>query len=70
MKMARTLSGGNAHELALWCGGRVVVQHDALDHDSTTLGLNVPTNDGVQRAQIGDTVIRNRDGSFQIHKQE
>lgn len=68
MVEARTLKEGNADELAEWCGGLPVVQHDALDHSKTTAGLNVPTADGVKRAQVGDTVIREHDGSFRIQK--
>lgn len=52
-----------------WCVGRVVAQHDALDDSLITPGLNVLVWDGsVQRAQIGDTLIRQIDGSFRIEK--
>jgi hypothetical protein len=67
---ARTLTVRNADELAEWCGGRRVVQENALDSSVTTPGLNVPTNNGVQRAQVGDTIIHNHDGSFDIQKRE
>jgi hypothetical protein len=67
---AKTLTEDNAQEVAQWCGGRAVIQHDALDHDVTTPGVNVPVGDSVQRAQVGDMVIRNDDGSFQIFKKE
>ena len=59
----------NAEEVADWCGGRSVVQHDALDHEATITGVNVPTRDNVQRASVGDMVIRNHDGSFSILKE-
>jgi hypothetical protein len=66
----RIVTGSNTAEIAAWCGGRQVVQHDALDHDKITYGINVPVGDEVERASEGDMVIRNHDGSFRIHKQE
>lgn len=65
---AKTLTQVNAEQIAEWCGGRAVVQHDALDHDRTTPGVNVPVGEEVQRAQVGDMVIRKHDGSFRIAK--
>lgn len=62
------LTQHNAELIATWCGGRAVVQHDALDHDRTTPGVNVPVYGGVERAQVGDTVIQENDGSFRISK--
>lgn len=67
---ARILTRDNAEFIAHWCGGRAVIQEDALDSSLTTPGVNVPTADGVQRAQVGDMVIRNHDGSYRIHKHE
>lgn len=63
---ARQLTRNNAQELADWCGGKVVTQHNAVDHDLTTPGVNVPTPEGVQRAQVGDTIIRYVDNTFHI----
>lgn len=65
---AKTLTQNNALELAAWCQGRAVVEHDALDHSKTSPGINVPTVDGVERASLGDMIIRNNDGSFRIFK--
>lgn len=65
---ARIITQQNAELIATWCGGRVVAQHDALDHDLTTPGVNVPVYGGVERAQVGDTVIQEHDGSFRIAK--
>jgi hypothetical protein len=62
------LTEANAEDLAVWCGGRAVVQHDALDNDRTTAGVNVPTKQGVQRAQVGDLIVRQNDGTFRIEK--
>ena len=69
MMEARTLTEGNAEEIASWCGGRAVVQHNAIEYDQTTTGVNVQTPQGVKRAQVGDKVIRYHDGSFQIERQ-
>jgi len=65
---ARNLTDKNAEELARWCGGRLAREHDALDHSQSTLGINVPVVDGVQRASVGDTIIRRNDGKFEIFK--
>jgi hypothetical protein len=64
----RILTQFNADMIAEWCGGRAVIQHDALDYDLATPGVNVPTMDGVERAQVGDMVVQERDGSFRIQK--
>lgn len=66
----RMLTAYNADRIAAWCGGKVVVQHDALDEGITSEAVNVPVGDGVQRAQRGDMVVRQHDGSFVINKQD
>lgn len=63
------VSETNAEQIAAWCGGRAVVQHDALDPDKLIPGVNVPVGDKVERAMIGDIVIRKNDGSYEIVKQ-
>lgn len=65
---ARNLTANNAAELAHWCSGMLVKEHDALDHNKVSPGINVLTADGVQRASVGDTIIRNNDGTFRIFK--
>lgn len=65
---ARNLTENNAEELAHWCGGRLVREHDALDHSKSTPGINVPVGNDVQRASVGDTIIRKNDGKFEIFK--
>lgn len=65
---ARILTGDNGQELAEWCGGRLVMEHDALDHSKASPGINVPIGDEVQRASLGDTIIRKHDGTFEIFK--
>jgi hypothetical protein len=65
---ARTLTANNAAELAAWCEGQSVVEYDALDDSKTAPGINVPVWGGaeIKRASVGDTIIRNNDGTFQV----
>lgn len=65
---ARTLTAENAAELAEWCGGRLVTEIDALNHSATSPGINVPCGDEVERASVGDTILRNSHGHFQVLK--
>lgn len=63
------VSESNVGELALWCGGVIVGEHDALDHSVISPALNLRTADGaIERASVGDMIIRNHDGTFQIRK--
>lgn len=64
----RLVTDANAQEVADWCGGLPVIQYDALDDKKVIPGVNVPVGDGTQRASVGDVVIRNHDGTFQIFK--
>lgn len=65
----RLLTANNAEEIAEWCGGRTVVQHSAVDDSAPPIiGVNVPVNDGVERAQPDDCVVRNHYGKFFIEK--
>lgn len=61
---ANCLSRENASAVALWCGGLLVQEHDALNHDITYPGINVPTNFGMRRAQEGDWIIKRHGGDF------
>jgi hypothetical protein len=56
--------------VAVWCGGVVIIEHDAIDHSVTNPALNLGTINGIERAHIGDTIIRNHNGTFQIWKAE
>jgi len=64
----RILIHSNANELAHWCGGKLVVEQDALNSEVTSPGINVPVGDEVKRASVGDVIIRKDDGSFDIFK--
>lgn len=67
---AQLVSEANIGAVAEWCGGVVVTEHDALDHSATNPALNLGTINGIERAHIGDTIIKNHNGSFQIWKKE
>lgn len=65
---ARTIGEKNAEAIAHWCGGKAVVEHDALDSSKTSPGINVLVNGEVERASLGDTIIRKSDGTFEIFR--
>jgi hypothetical protein len=65
---ARTLTKHNAEELTAWCGGKLVMEHDAFNHEDASPGINVPVGDNVERASVGDMIIRETNGTFRIFK--
>lgn len=65
---ARTVSASNVEEVAVWCMGVVVEEHDAFDHTATNPAINLRTETEIERAHIGDTIIKNNSGTFQIWK--
>lgn len=65
---AKILTSENAVDLAKWCRGRIVAEEDAISPSITTPGINLLTNEGVKRASVGDTIIRNSDGTFSVYK--
>jgi hypothetical protein len=66
---ARVLTRDNALQVAAWCKGRVVGEQDALDTSVLTPGINLQVHTGdIQRASMGDTIIRRNDGTFEIFK--
>ncbi len=54
----------NVTEVADWCTGKEVVEHDALDHNITYVGLNFLSEGNIQRACEGDWLIKNANGDF------
>ncbi len=71
------LTRDNVYEVAKWCGGRVVQQAKPGDPTDVYIGLDIPTLEGVMRAETfateewdghkyngGDFVIRGVDGEF------
>lgn len=65
---ARTLTHENAAEVAEWCNGKIVKEHDALNHSVTSPGINIQCGDEIKRASVGDVVIRKSDGTFEVYK--
>jgi len=65
---AKTVSESNIQEVAEWCGGVIKTEHDALDHSVTNPALNLQTVNGIDRAHVGDTIIKNHNGTFQIFR--
>jgi hypothetical protein len=66
---ARILTRDNALQVAAWCKGRVVAEQDAFDPSIDTPGINLQVSSGeIQRASMGDTIIRKNDGTFEIWK--
>ena len=57
----------NVREVAAWCGGRVISEAKPSDPTDVYVGLDIPTLEGVMRAQTyhgGDYVIRGVQGEF------
>lgn len=53
------------HEVAKWCGGKVVTEQVwALNDDYDKTVLEIPTLEGVMRADIGDFIIKGVAGEF------
>lgn len=67
---ARILTAANAEMLAEWCKGMLVNEQDAISPHVNTPGINVPVGDGVERASMGDTIIRKSDGTFAVFKNQ
>lgn len=65
---ANHLTQLNVEAVAVWCGGVSVVEHDAFNHETTFAAINVPTIEGMVRAQEGDWVVRDPQGHFYVEK--
>lgn len=61
---ARQLTKADADDIAQWCGGLLVTEIDPLDPAKVFVGINVPTQLGVQRASQGDWVVKLKGGNF------
>lgn len=60
---ANKLTKDNAEAVALWCGGNLVDEFDAITGDKF-VGINIPTLEGVMRASEGDFIIKGVQGEF------
>lgn len=63
---ARRLYKDTAEDLALWCGGMLVTEIDPHDPGITFVGINVPTQLGVERASQGDWIVKLKGGNFTV----
>lgn len=70
---AMILTRENVKEVAAWCGGRVIEKGKASDPSDVYVALDIPTLEGVMRAETmdssgrfahGDAVIRGVHGEF------
>lgn len=61
---AMRLGAGNGSEVAAWCGGRPYLEAKPSDHDDVAVWVDIPTLEGVMRANAGDYVIRGFQGEF------
>lgn len=57
-----TTSNGSA--IAQWCGGRNRFEEKASDPTDVAEWIDIPTLEGVMRANLGDYVIRGVKGEF------
>ena len=67
---ADRLTSANTESLSVWCDGVFVEEHDALKHEITFAAINVPTPDGMERAQEGDWLVKSATGNFYIVKHD
>lgn len=54
----------NGEAVAKWCGGRNRFEAKASDHTDVAEWINIPTLEGVMRANLGDWIIRGVQGEF------
>jgi hypothetical protein len=53
-----------AHAVAAWCGGRPCSAAKPSDPDDVAVWLEIPTLEGVMRADVNDWIIRGVKGEF------
>ena len=70
---AVALTRNNVHDVAAWCGGRVIEEGKASDPSDVYLALDIPTLEGVMRGETmdssgryphGDWIIKGVNGEF------
>lgn len=62
----RQLFKSTADDIAQWCGGLLVTEIDPQDPGNTFVGINVPTQLGVERASQSDWVVKLKGGNFTV----
>ena len=58
---AEQLTNDNAEELAEWCNGTIIVEHDKINH-TTSKAINYPTLRGNRRVSAGQFLVKTSDG--------
>ena len=58
------LTSDNADEVAVWCGGQVVMEVNP-ETDRSNVGINVPTYLGPVRCSEGGFILKNARGRFE-----
>lgn len=54
----------NGERLAKWCGGRFITNTKPSDPTDESYYLEIPTLEGVMRANVGDYIIKGVRGEF------
>lgn len=67
---ALQLSPASIDEAVRWTGGRRVEEKNPFDEDQITVGLNIPTMEGVVRASEGDYILQSWEGGFKVMSQQ
>lgn len=58
------LTESNGGEIARWCGGRYHEEVNPRDHKDVAIYLEIPTLEGVMRANKDDWIIKGVQGEF------
>ena len=61
---AMEVSNTSAGDVAAWCGGRLRYEAKPSDRGDVAEWIDIPTMEGVMRADRGDYVIRGVKGEF------
>lgn len=54
----------NGGVLAMWCGGRERFEAKASDHTDVAQWIDIPTLEGVMRANLGSWIVRGVKGEY------
>lgn len=65
---ARKLTFPNREEIAQWCGGMIKEESKSSDPTDISIELLLPNVTGNQRAHIGNYIVRDSNGRFNVVK--
>ncbi len=63
---AMQLTPDRALDAEQWSGGVPVTEYDAVDRTKKFVALNIPTLEGVKRAQEGDYIVKWPGGRIEV----